>query len=55
MKAEEIGGVVRTLGAFAGGYLVSTGVIDQETMLSVVGALATLAVAGWSIWAKRKA
>lgn len=54
MKPEEIGGLIRTIGAFAGGVLVSRGIIDQGTMMSIVGALATLAVAGWSIASKRK-
>lgn len=54
MKPEEVGGLIRTLGAFAGGVLVSRGLIDQSTMMSIVGAIATLATAGWSIASKRK-
>lgn len=55
MKPEEVGGLIRTVGAFAGGYLVSKGVVDQATMMSLVGGVATVAVAIWSIYAKRKA
>lgn len=55
MTAEELGGLIRTVVAFAGGYFVSKGVIDNATLLSIAGAVSTLAVAGWSVWAKRKA
>lgn len=55
MTAEEIGGLVRTVAAFAGGYFVSKGLIDNATMISIAGALGTLAVAAWSVISKRKA
>lgn len=55
MSADEIGGLVRTILAFAGGYAVNSGLTDQATMMTVVGAVATLVTAGWSIYVKRKA
>lgn len=54
MTSEEFGGVIRTVLAFGGGYFVSQGYIDNATMLAVVGALVTLATAGWSVWVKKR-
>jgi hypothetical protein len=55
MSGTEIGGVVRTLAAFGGGFLVSRGLVDAETVTAVAGALATIAVAVWSILQKKSA
>lgn len=55
MKAEEIWGVIRTILSFGSGYIAATGIIDATTYNSVIGALGVLFVAGWSIFAKRKA
>jgi imidazole glycerol phosphate synthase subunit HisF len=52
---SEIGGIVRTLVSALGGYLVAKGVVDSETATTVGGALATIIVAVWSVWSKRKA
>lgn len=54
MNAEQIGGILRTILAAGGGYLVSRGWLDNATMMAIVGALVTLATAGWSVWAKRQ-
>lgn len=55
MKPEEVWGVIRTVLAYGSGYITATGVIDAATFNSVLGALGVLFVAGWSIWAKKKA
>lgn len=55
MSAEEVGGVVRTVLAALGGYLVAKGVVDAATVTAVAGAIGTLVVAVWSVWVKRKA
>lgn len=55
MNSDQMAGILRTLLAAGGGYIVSRGYIDNATMLSVVGAIVTLATAGWSVWAKRTA
>ena len=52
MTGEQIWGVVRTLLAFGGGFVVSKGYIDDATLTAVIGALGTLFVAGWSIISK---
>ncbi len=55
MTQEQVGGIVRALVAAAGGYFVGQGLIDAQTMMTLSGAVTTIAVAGWSIWSKRKA
>ncbi len=55
MTTEEIGGIVRAVVAAIGGILVGKGVIDAQTATAVAGAVATIAVAVWSIVSKRKA
>tara|TARA_R110000868_G_scaffold56712_5_gene175455 strand:- start:6327 stop:6515 length:189 start_codon:yes stop_codon:yes gene_type:complete len=52
---SEVGGIIRTLVSALGGYLVAKGAIDSETATTVGGALATIIVAVWSVWSKRKA
>ena len=54
MTGEQIAGVVRAIVAAFGGYLVGQGITDAETVATVGGAVATLAAAAWSIWAKHK-
>ncbi len=54
MSGDEIGGVVRAVVAFLGGFLVSKGLVDAATLTAVAGALATLAAAAWSVYSKRK-
>jgi hypothetical protein len=55
MTTEQIAGVVRALLAFAGGILVSKGMVDSETVATVAGAGATIAVAVWSFMSKKAA
>lgn len=55
MTSEQIAGILRTILAAGGGYLVSRGWLDNATMMAIVGALVTLATAGWSVWAKKPA
>lgn len=53
MTSEQIGGIIRAILSALGGYLVGQGVIDANTAATVGGAVGTLAVAAWSVWAKR--
>ena len=50
MNGDQIGGVIRAIGAAAGGYFISRGAIDADTLNTIIGAAATLAVAVWSIY-----
>ena len=54
MTHEQFGGIVRALVAAAGGYFVGQGLIDAQTMMTLGGAITTLAVAIWSIYLKKK-
>jgi O-antigen/teichoic acid export membrane protein len=54
MTAEQIAGIVRAVVAAVGGYLVGKGFADAETVAAVGGALATIAVAVWSVRSKKK-
>ncbi len=53
MTGEQIGGIVRTIAAAGFGALVTRGVIDAETAAALAGAVGTIAVAVWSVWAKK--
>jgi hypothetical protein len=53
MNTDQIAGVARTILSAIGGYFVGKGLIDQTTMISVVGALVTLGTGVWSVLAKR--
>ncbi len=55
MSKEMAWGVVRAVLAAGGGYLVGKGMTDAATVETVLGALGTLFVAGWSIWSKKSA
>lgn len=55
MTAEQIWGIVRTILAAAGGFVVARGYIDAETLSTVLGALGTIFIAVWSVVAKKKA
>ena len=55
MNGEQIAGIVRAVVSAVGGYLVGKGLVDSETVVSVAGALATIATAVWSVASKKKA
>jgi ABC-type proline/glycine betaine transport system permease subunit len=54
MTSTEVAGVVRTIAAAGFGILVGKGIIDAETAAALAGAVGTIAIAVWSVWAKRK-
>lgn len=54
MSAEQIWGIVRTILAAAGGWVVAKGYVDNATLQSVIGAIGTLFIASWSVWSKKK-
>ena len=55
MGSTEVGGVVRAIVSALGGVLVATGLIDNETAMTLGGAIVPLVVAVWSVLSKRKA
>ena len=55
MNANELGGIVRTIAAAGFGLLVGKGYISAEIATALAGAVGTVAIAVWSVWAKRSA
>lgn len=53
MQADQIWGIVRTVLAAGGGYIVAKGYIDNETLMAVIGGIGTIFIAGWSYWSKK--
>jgi hypothetical protein len=53
MNNDQLTGIVRAILATAGGALVAKGLVDQSTMLSVVGGLTSVVVALWSHYTHR--
>ncbi len=54
MSKERFMGALRHLLTFGGGYVVAQGVVDEGTMLEVVGALVTIGGVAWSIFSPEK-
>lgn len=50
MNGDQIGGIIRALGAAIGGILVAKGYLDNDTMNAAIGAMATLGVTVWSVY-----
>lgn len=50
MNSDQIWSLLRNVLVFAGGFVVSKGWIDNETLLAVVGSIGTLFTAGWAIY-----
>ena len=53
MNQDQILGIARHVLTTLGGVVVTRGFVDESTMISIVGALVTLAGAAWSVYAKR--
>lgn len=53
MNTDELGGIVRAVLAALGGVAVTKGWLDNATMITVTGALATIVAAAWSVFSKR--
>ena len=55
MTSDQIGGVVRAILIFAGGWLVTQGWVDNATMQTIVGAVVTVITTLWSLYTNRAA
>jgi energy-converting hydrogenase Eha subunit C len=55
MNKDQIYGVIRTLAAAGFGFLAGKGYLDGATVEALSGAVATIAVAVWSIASKKPA
>jgi hypothetical protein len=54
MNKNQIIGIVRHALTFLGGIIVTKGLIDESTLLEIVGSISTLIGAIWSIIEKTK-
>lgn len=52
VTGEQIWGIIRTILAALAGWAAGQGYVDNETAMSVIGALGTIFIAGWSMWSK---
>jgi len=55
VNKEQIFGVIRTVAAAGFGFLAGKGYLDASTVEALSGAIATIAVAVWSVLAKKPA
>jgi hypothetical protein len=55
MKKEQVLGIVRHVLTFAGGILITKGLIDESTSLDIIGGTMTLVGTIWSVVEKNKA
>lgn len=53
MAKEQVFGIIRTLAAAGFGYIAGRGLIDGATAEALAGAVATIAVAVWSVISKK--
>lgn len=53
MNQEQIASLLRTILQVGGGIAVGRGWIDADTATAVIGALVTLAVTAWGLYARR--
>ena len=54
MKKEQIMGLVRHGLTFIGGIVLSKGLVDESTLMEIVGSISTLIGSIWSIIEKSK-
>lgn len=53
MTGEQIWGVVRTILAALGGFVVAKGYVDAATLNTILGGVGTIFVAAWSLYSNR--
>lgn len=54
MNKDQVIGIVRHALTFIGGIIVTKGLIEESTLLEIVGSISTLIGAVWSIIEKTK-
>ncbi len=50
---EKIKGIVRHVLTFAGGYLITAGILDEQMLMELVGAIITITGFAWSFISKK--
>ena len=54
MNKDQVIGIVRHTLTFVGGIIVTKGLIEESTLMEIVGSISTLIGAVWSIIEKTK-
>ena len=54
MNKEQLFGIIRTVAAAGFGFLAGKGYLDGAPVEALAGAVATIAVAVWSVASKKK-
>lgn len=52
MNWEMVGGLIRHVLTFGGGFLVTNGVLEAAQLETVIGAVIALGGVAWSLWHK---
>lgn len=52
MNKEQIASIVRQILLAVGGFVVGKGWIDNETMITIAGALSVVAGSVWALWSR---
>lgn len=55
MNSEQLASLLRTILQVAGAFIVGRGWVDESTVASIGGALVTIAVTAWGLYARRNA
>lgn len=53
MNNEQFASIVRQILLAAGGFAVSKGWTDNETMVQIVGGLSIVIAGAWALWSRR--
>mgnify|MGYP000092956581 CR=1 FL=1 len=54
MTGEQIWGLIRTVLAAAGGWVVAKGYITSELLTAILGGVGTIFIGVWSWWSNKK-
>ena len=53
MTGEQVWGIVRTILAAVGGWVVAKGYVSNELLTAVLGGIGTIFIAVWSFFSKK--
>ena len=54
MTGDQVWGIVRTILAAIGGWVVAKGYVSNELLTAILGGVGTIFVAVWSVFSKDK-
>jgi hypothetical protein len=53
MNQDQVAALLRTIVQVAGGFVIGKGWVDEQTALAVGGAIVTIGVTIWGLWARK--